>query len=132
MKLLHWVLIIFAVFAVACSRTPPAKEYQLKGQILGIKPDTSEVLAKHEDIPGFMMAMTMPYKVSDPKILADKQPGDLITATLVVAQTEAHLSRVDKTGHAPIEDDTAPVITDSDILRPGASVPETQLVDENG
>jgi len=126
------LLLLAAVFAAACSRTPPAKEYQLKGQILDIKPDTNEVLVKHEDIPGFMMAMTMPYKVSDPKILADKQPGDLITATLVVAETEAHLSRIDRTGHAPVEDATAPVITDSDILKPGAAVPETRLIDETG
>jgi protein SCO1/2 len=78
-----------------------------------------------------MPAMTMPYKVQDGKILADKQPGDLITATLVVGETEAHLSKMDKTGHAPIEDATAPAITESQILKPGDPVPDTALVDEN-
>jgi len=125
-------LILGALIAVACSRTPPAKEYQLHGQILDIKPATGEVLVRHGDIPGFMPAMTMPYRVDDAKLLSDKQPGDLITATLVVAETEAHLSRIDKTGHAPIEEGgTTPVITDSDILKPGAAVPDTRLVDES-
>jgi protein SCO1/2 len=119
------------LLASACGRTPPAKEYQLKGQILDVKPETREVLVRHEDIPGFMPAMTMPYKVEDPAVLAGKEPGDLITATLVVGETDAHLSKIDKTGHAPIEDGTTPVITDSQILKPGDPVPETKLVDEN-
>ena len=124
-------LCVAAIVASACSRTAPTKEYQLKGQILDMKPETNEVLVKHEDIPGFMPAMTMPYKVGDAKILADKQAGDLITATLVVGETEAHLSKMDKTGHAPIEDATAPAITESQILKPGDAVPDTALVDEN-
>jgi len=131
MTLLLRCVCVVAIVATACSRTAPTKEYQLTGQILDMKPETSEVLVKHGDIPGFMPAMTMPYKVGDAKILADKQPGDLITATLVVGETEAHLSKMDKTGHAPIENATAPAITDSQILKPGDAVPDTALVDEN-
>ena len=131
MKLLSRAVVVVAILVSACGRTAPTKEYQLKGQILDMKPETNEVLVKHEDIAGFMPAMTMPYKVQDGKILADKQPGDLITATLVVGETEAHLSKIDKTGHAPIENATAPAITDSQILKPGDAVPDTKLVDEN-
>jgi protein SCO1/2 len=73
----------------------------------------------------------MPYRVEDSKILADKQPGDLITATLVVGETEAHLSKIDKTGHAPIENAGGPEITESQMLKPGEAAPDTKLVDEN-
>ncbi len=45
------------VFLSACS---PAKHYDLKGQVLAVNRDKQEVLVKHEEIPGFMMAMTMP------------------------------------------------------------------------
>jgi protein SCO1 len=131
MTLLLRCVCVAAILVSACSRTAPTKEYQLQGQILGVKAETNEVLVKHGDIPGFMPAMTMPYKVQDAKILADKQPGDLITATLVVGETEAHLSKIDKTGHAAIEDTTAPEITVSQILKPGEPVPDTRLVDEN-
>ena len=54
---------VVAIAAAACSRTAPTREFQLKGQILDVKPGTNEVLVKHEDIPGFMPAMTMPYTV---------------------------------------------------------------------
>ena len=131
MNLLFRCVCVAAIVATGCSRTAPTKEYQLQGQILDVKPETNEVLVKHGDIAGFMPAMTMPYRVEDAKILADKQPGDLITATLVVGETEAHLSRIDKTGHAAIEDATGPAITESQILKPGDPVPDTKLVDEN-
>jgi protein SCO1 len=124
-------LLLAALIVTACSRTAPTRQYQLQGQILDVKPDSNEVLVKHEDIPGFMPAMTMPYKVEDAKLLAGKQPGDLITATLVVGETEAHLSKIDKTGHAPVEDASGPAITASQILKPGEPVPDTKLVDEN-
>ena len=124
-------LLLGMLIVTACSRTPPTKQYQLTGQILDVKPDTNEVLVRHEDIPGFMPAMTMPYKVEDAKLLADKQAGDLITATLVVGETTAHLSKIDKTGHAPVADASGPAITDSQILKPGEPVPDTTLVDEN-
>jgi protein SCO1/2 len=131
MKSLLQTVFVVAIAAAACNRTSPTKEYQLTGQILDVKPDTKEVLVKHEDIPGFMPAMTMPYKVQDAQVLAGKKPGDLITATLVVGETEAHLSRIDKTGHAPVENATGPAITDSQILKKGDPVPDTKLVDEN-
>src|SRR5262245_21196134 len=124
-------LLLGMLIVTACSRTPPTKQYQLQGQILDVKPDTKEVLVRHEDIPGFMPAMTMPYKVEDEKLLAGKQPGDLITATLVVGETEAHLSKIDTTGHGPVENVSVPAITDSQILKPGEPVPEPKLVDEN-
>jgi protein SCO1/2 len=131
MKLLLRCVFAAAIAASACSRTPPEKQYQLQGQILDIKPQTNEVLVRHGDIPGFMPAMTMPYKVEDAKLLADKQPGDLITATLVVGETEAHLSKIDKTGHAAVENTGGPEITESQILKPGERVPDTTLIDEN-
>jgi protein SCO1/2 len=131
MKLLFRCALVAAIAASACNRTPPEKQYQLQGQILDIKPQTNEVLVKHGDIPGFMPAMTMPYKVEDSKLLADKQPGDLITATLVVGETDAHLSKIDKTGHAPVENTGGPEITASQILAPGEQVPDTTLVDED-
>jgi protein SCO1/2 len=131
MNLLLRCVCVAAIAASACNRTPPTKEYQLQGQILGVKPETNEVLVKHGDIPGFMPAMTMPYKVEDGKLLAGKEPGDLITATLVVGETEAHLSKIDKTGHAAVDNTGGPEITASQILKPGDRVPDTTLVDES-
>ena len=90
--------------------TADARTYQLTGQILVVKPDTNEVLVKHEDIPGFMPAMTMPYTVKDAALMKDRAPGDLITATLVVESERAYLSAITKTGSAPLPEDARTTI----------------------
>lgn len=122
------------VFLAACSRDE-SRTYQLTGQILVVKPETKEVLVKHEDIPGFMPAMTMPYTVSDGAILKDRAAGDLITATLKVAPDGAYLTAITKTGSAPLPPDartTIPVATNVHLLQAGDTVPATTLVDQEG
>ncbi len=121
------------LLATACSREPGVRTYPLTGQILAVKQDTKEVLVKHEDIPGFMPAMTMPYAVKDPAIIEDRVAGDLITATLNVAPEGAFLSAITKTGSAPLPEDartTIPVATNVHILERGDPVPDTALIDQ--
>jgi protein SCO1/2 len=120
--------------AGACSRdVHPPREYQLTGQILQVEPETQELLVKHEDIKGFMPAMTMPYKVEEASRLSGKQPGDLITATLVVADTSAFLKNITQTGHAEIQlPETQPEISVFDMVKAGEPVPDAPLVDEDG
>ena len=123
------------ILGAGCGRAPDERTYQLTGQILVVKPETNEVLVKHEDIPGFMPAMTMPYTVNDPAILTDKAAGDLIKATLVVGAERAYLSTIAKTGSAPLPEDartTIPAAAGVYILQPGNAVPDTALIDQDG
>jgi len=127
-----WGILPVLVTLAACSRTaPPSRQFELTGQILEIKPERQEVLLKHDDIKGFMPAMTMPYKVQDSSLLAGKQPGDLVRATLVVGEAEAHLSSMTRTGHAAIET-PPPAIDHAEILEAGQEVPDIILVDQDG
>ena len=112
----------------ACSTEPPAQQYELKGQILGIEPTRNEVLIRHDAIKGFMPAMTMPFTVKETALLSGKQPGDLVTATLVVTETTAHLSSLSRTGHAPL--DASAVPKTPHILMAGEPVPDAALVDQ--
>lgn len=122
------------VIAMACG-ADDTRTYQLTGQILVVKPETKEVLVKHEDIPGFMPAMTMPYTVSDASILKDRAAGDLITATLKVAPDGAYLTAITKTGSAPVPEDartTIPAAANVHLLAAGDPVPPTTLTDQDG
>jgi protein SCO1/2 len=124
-------LVFVPLLIAACSRSAPAREYELRGQILGIEPERSEVLLKHEDIKGFMPGMTMPFKVEDARLLEGKQPGDLVTATLVVGEVQSHLSTLTTTGHAALE--KPPLVGDTPrILAPGEMVADALLVDQDG
>ena len=76
------------------------REAYASGQI-SIEPNRLQADIKHEEIKGFMAAMTMPYKVADAKELADLKPGDLITSTLVVVTNDAYLKDVKKATKHP-------------------------------
>ena len=115
-----------------CSRAPEAKEDELSGQVLGVKPEEREILIKHEDIKGFMPGMTMPFKVKDETLVRSVEPGDLVTATLVVADTDAYLSTITKTGHAELEVPAASASSGFELLRTGEEVPDQLLIDQDG
>lgn len=62
------------------------KVYHLRGKVVSTDAATGEVTLNHEAIPGFMDAMTMPYKLKDASILSELHPGDVITADVMVSQ----------------------------------------------
>jgi protein SCO1/2 len=62
------------------------KVYHLRGKVVSTDAAKDEVTLNHEAIPGFMDAMTMPYKLKDARILGELHPGDVITADLLVSQ----------------------------------------------
>jgi protein SCO1/2 len=129
----RWLMVGLAVVA-ACSREPGNRTYQLQGQVLAVKAESNEILVKHDDIPGFMPAMTMPYTVRDPALIKDRLPGDLIKATLVVELNAAYLRNISKVGAAPIPDDARteiPAAAGIELLRPGGVAPDVALVNQD-
>jgi protein SCO1/2 len=66
--------------------TPTYKVYKVRGKVMSTNAANGEVTLNHEAIPGFMEAMTMPYKLKDPSILGELHPGDVITADVLVSQ----------------------------------------------
>jgi protein SCO1 len=129
-----WGIVLLLGAIAACSREPAAKQYELKGQVLGVKQDAGEVLIKHEDIQGFMPGMTMPFRVREAKLLDGLAPGDLVAATLVLEGADAYLSTLKKTGHAPVDVPAAPETASSGfgLLKPGETVPDQLLIDQDG
>lgn len=90
------------VVVAGCTQAPKPREYQVVGQIVRIDRATNYVTVSHEDIQGFMPAMTMPFAVKPAGLLEGREPGDLVTATLYVDGAEAWLGTLTKTGRAPL------------------------------
>jgi protein SCO1 len=131
---MSFVRILLLAVLSGCTTAPAgARQYQLEGQILAIRHEDNEVLIKHGDIKGFMPGMTMPFKVRDAALLRDKEPGDLVKASLMVAEPDAWISSLEKTGTAPLG--TRASIPPASFVTPvkaGDRVPDTVLTDHLG
>jgi len=131
----HPSLIPFALAALvlalpACRREPPARQYEITGHVLAVKDDGTEITIRHDDIPGLMAAMTMPFRVKDPLLVKGRVPGDLVKGTLMVTAETHWLSRLEKTGWAPFpETAEAPRVP---WLEPGETVPDETFIDQDG
>lgn len=110
----------------ACSQPPKAREYPLVGQVVRVERSTSRVTIRHEDIPGFMPAMTMPFPVKPAALLDGREPGDLVTATLLVDGAEVWIGTLTKTGHAPLPPEEA---NPAGVLVPGDRVADQAFID---
>jgi protein SCO1 len=107
------------------------KTYPLRGKIVSTNSTTGEVTIDHQAIPGFMEAMTMPYKLRDRRIVGELHPGDLITADVLVSQTPDATVFVDHfvvTGQA--KPDYRPAVQ-FHVPQPGDQVPDFRLVNED-
>ena len=128
-------MFIALIAAAACGGSPDRREYKLEGQVVALAPQLKQATIKHEDIPGLMSAMTMPYEVQDTNELEGLTPGDLITARLIVLPSAAYIEDVKKVGTAPLERaaaDTGGATGGFELLKTGAPVPNVTLVDQDG
>ena len=126
-------LILFtALTGLGCrAPAPAARTYELKAQILAIDQARQELIVNHADIPGFMPAMTMPYKVRDANLLKGRTPGELIAATLVVEGSDAYLQSIRHEGLAALPD-KRPAVRAIDVLDVGEPVRDGELIDQRG
>jgi protein SCO1 len=122
--------------ASACAKASDQRTFTLQGQIQSLEPARQLVVVKHEEIKGFMPAMTMPYEVRETNALDGLAAGDLISATLVVSNG-AYVTDIRKVGQAPLEKPPAdapnPAASSGfELLRPGDVVPDGSFLDQNG
>ena len=92
-SLLLMLAIICAGIAAGC-QSAPEKHYPIQGEVISADAAKKLLTVKHGDIPGLMPAMTMTYQVAEPKQMQTLQPGDKITADLVVSENKGRLERI--------------------------------------
>jgi Cu/Ag efflux protein CusF len=92
------------VFTVGCTQAGPQtgpngsadKGYDIKGTVVEIAADKQAVTLDHEDIPGFMSAMTMEFKVEEPAVVAGVSAGDKVGGQLEVRSGDYVITRLQK------------------------------------
>ncbi len=108
--------------------------YEARGLIRGLPPDHKTIDVEHEDIPGFMPSMTMPFEVREPREFSGLQIGEAISFRLNVTQQDSWIDQIRKidpvTLHLPTPAPTARPVKSS-RLEEGNPMPKFHLIDQN-
>jgi len=119
---------------IACA--PPPREdqgtrYELRGKIVSVDKNQRQVVVDHEEIPGFMAAMTMPFKLKSDWAFDQLSAGDRLQATLVVADSGFWLEEPIITKGMPT-DSASGASSSGNEPRAGDEVPDFSLINQDG
>ena len=111
-------LLLIAVIALAstlgCAESPheaagesvaenSEQVFEVAGRVRGISGDRETITIEHEEIPGFMPAMTMPFYLAEPGLAEGLEPGDAVGFRYVVKERESYIDRIEV-----VDDDSVP------------------------
>lgn len=129
--MIRWSALIALPLLAACWGS---NAHIMQGEVVEVRSPT-QVVIRHDDIPGLMPAMTMPFTVRDPALLADLQPGDPIYARLIADDDGgwylAQLKRKPGTQRASASP-ASPAPALPAPLRPGQTLPSVKIPLSNG
>ena len=110
-----YVLLTVLVLALGCGvqqsgehRTAQAQSdtnvqrFEVKGVVQEVKAAEKKAVIRHEEIPNYMPAMTMPLDVKNTNELTGLVAGDEITFTMVVTDDDGWIENIKKTGASQV------------------------------
>lgn len=136
------VTLLFLSLSLAfagCERARPpavaeAKRYEVRGIVRGIGFADRELTVEHEEIPGYMPAMTMPFAVKEMSEVEALKTGDAIGFQLVVTDKDSWITGVRKIDSNEVRLPTAKraraTTRKVERLNEGDALPEFALVDD--
>lgn len=133
LRTLRVVLFASVLLLQGCSQKPvEEKRYELKGKVVAVDRAKGEVSLDHEEVKGYMAAMTMDFPVRDAEALKVMEPGDQVQAFLVINDDSSYWldSPVITKSLGGAAAATPPA--GSAEPRPGADVPDAKLVNQDG
>jgi protein SCO1/2 len=136
----YFTLFLFSVLLfTACSNAPneanstaKLKRYDLKGKVLSFDKKTKIASIEHDEIPGYMAAMTMDFEIRKPEWAWDTiMPGAIVTGDLLVDNVNGKYWLEVKGIVEPRNDQTA-TTTREDKASVGQEIPDFTLTNQDG
>jgi len=123
-------------FAPGTVKPAAQRTFQVRGTVRGLDADGKTIRIAHEEVPGYMPAMTMPFTASDPRLLRGLAKGDTVAFQLVVTENDSwvdRIDRIDEGGSGSASRAAAPsAARELERVQIGEVVPDFELVDQNG
>lgn len=133
----YFLLILFSVLLfTACQKaetqtaSTEAKRYSLKGKVVAVDKAKKKATIDHEEIPGYMDAMTMDFPIREDWVWEDLNPGADIFAEMVV-DTDGYW--LEKIGIVAVANPNQPPLpVREDVAQIGNVVPDFTLTNQDG
>jgi protein SCO1 len=127
MHFVGFVGFVVVMFASACALRHP-----VRGLVLEVDRSASTITISHDEIPGYMDAMVMPFTVRDPRALADVRPGDRIGFRLNIRDERTWIDRLQLLSAAPVDVGLTQTPAVSTLVPVGGEVPDFTLTNQDG
>ena len=130
-----YLLLALIGFVTGCSRDKEKAEnvtYPLTGEVVKVDRAKGRLTVAHDDIPGFMEPMTMPFRVKDSTLFNGLAVGDTIAATLVVAKDGSWLEEIIVAGRGEPEPMRPQDLASVRRFEVGEKLPDPTFVDQEG
>jgi len=118
--------------SISTQPSTPQKAFTIRGKVIAA--NANQVTLDGENVPGFMEAMTMDYKLKDPSVASELHPGDRITAKVLADRTpDGEYSNVQLDNIVVIAQarlDYKPAVS-YHVPTPGDAVPDFHLLNQN-
>lgn len=109
--------------------------FDVRGVVQEVRASEQQVVIKHEAIPNYMPAMTMPFDVKSTNELAGLAPNDQVTFRMVVTEDDGWIENVKKIGVAAAEPESRPttrLVREVDPLEVGDKMPNYPFTNSLG
>jgi len=121
---------------VAAEQSTNQRVFVVKGVVKAVRPERKEIEIKHEAIPDYMPAMTMPFDVKDTNLLTGIEPEQPVSFHLVVTDTDGWVDQITSLGppakNAATNTSSPPPIRMVEPLKLGETLPTYHLTNELG
>lgn len=89
------LLLVSGASLVACEKEPPPQTFQAHGIVEAVEVEQGAIVIAHDEIPGFMEAMSMTFKAPHPIMLKNVQPGDEVNFSLMLARDGLYIMTIE-------------------------------------
>jgi protein SCO1 len=118
-------------FCLSCGPRAQQMRFELKGKVYEVDKRGGTVTVDHGDIPGYMNAMIMPFKLKDTWAFDVLKPGDRISAILVLEGERSWLEQI-VVVQGEAEPSSATPASSTSEPKPGDEVSDFSLVNQDG
>jgi protein SCO1/2 len=132
------LLMTLVLVVMGCGKKEEKKQtdlvtFPLRGEVVAIDTTKLRVTIAHEEIPEYMKAMTMAFKVKNPTLLKNLQVGDSVQGTLAVSRTESWLETLTVLGSTePPQALAADEVQFHRLFKEGEPMPDFSFVNQDG